>query len=149
MPTDAHCGIAAIPHGTEDLMSYYRDPIADLFVAYRALKQFFPDEVLLIRIGAFYELFGECAVALTKVSRLTLFSHSLGTQAGFGVSELEKYRKKLEDAGYKVLLAEQDARGAFKLSNPNEKAERAEQRQRRKKQKAAQRRLEFEPGSGG
>ncbi|MBX3388719.1 MAG: DNA mismatch repair protein MutS [Phycisphaeraceae bacterium] len=64
--------------------------------------------VLLFRIGDFYEMFDDDAVAVSKAIGLTLTQRTAGVpMAGVPHHQLETYLKKLIDKGFRVAVCEQ------------------------------------------
>lgn len=64
--------------------------------------------VLLFRIGDFYEMFDDDAVAVSKAIGLTLTQRTAGVpMAGLPHHQLETYLKKLIDKGFRVAVCEQ------------------------------------------
>ncbi|CAG1008001.1 DNA mismatch repair protein MutS [Phycisphaerales bacterium] len=86
----------ASPRETPAMQQYYR------------FKKRHPGCVLMFRIGDFYEMFDEDAVAVSKAIGLTLTQRSEGVpMAGVPFHQLETYLKKLIAAGFRVAVAEQ------------------------------------------
>src|SRR5882724_3197697 len=78
----------------------------------RAIKQKYPDAVLLFRVGDFYETFGEDAITASRVLGITLTkrNNSAATSsdlAGFPYHALDTYLHKLVKAGYRVAVCDQ------------------------------------------
>ncbi|SKA07958.1 DNA mismatch repair protein MutS [Sediminibacterium ginsengisoli] len=79
---------------------------------HRAIKQKYPDAVLLFRVGDFYETFGEDAIIASKVLGITLTKRNNGSAsaselAGFPHHALDTYLHKLVKAGYRVAICDQ------------------------------------------
>ncbi|MBO9572127.1 MAG: DNA mismatch repair protein MutS [Chitinophagaceae bacterium] len=79
---------------------------------HRAIKQRYPDAVLLFRVGDFYETFGEDAVVAARVLGITLTKRNNGAAssselAGFPHHSLDTYLHKLVKAGYRVAICDQ------------------------------------------
>src|ERR1700722_9622023 len=78
---------------------------------YRELKARDPDALLLFRMGAFYELFGDDAERASAVLGLTLTSRDKGPDAmpmaGFPHPALETYLAKIVQAGWRAAVCEQ------------------------------------------
>ena len=74
-------------------------------------KEKYPDAILFFRMGDFYETFYEDAQTCSRVLGLTLTSRSKGTNpiplAGVPYHAVDKYLKKMLQAGYKVAVCEQ------------------------------------------
>jgi DNA mismatch repair protein MutS len=83
-----------------------------LMQQHRAIKQKYPDAILLFRVGDFYETFGEDAVIASKVLGITLTKRNNGSAssselAGFPHHSLDTYLHKLVKAGYRVAICDQ------------------------------------------
>ena len=79
---------------------------------HRAIKQKYPDAVLLFRVGDFYETFDEDAVITSRVLGITLTKRNNGAAtsnelAGFPHHALDTYLHKLVKAGYRVAICDQ------------------------------------------
>lgn len=79
---------------------------------HRAIKQKYPDAILLFRVGDFYETFGEDAVIASRVLGITLTRRNNGGAAsselaGFPHHALDTYLHKLVKAGYRVAVCDQ------------------------------------------
>lgn len=79
---------------------------------HRAIKQKYPDAVLLFRVGDFYETFAEDAVIASRVLGITLTKRNNGAAAsselaGFPHHALDTYLHKLVKAGYRVAICDQ------------------------------------------
>ncbi|MDE3144850.1 MAG: DNA mismatch repair protein MutS, partial [Bacteroidota bacterium] len=89
-----------------------------LMQQHRAIKQKYPDAILLFRVGDFYETFGEDAIKASAVLGITLTKRNSGAAsslelAGFPHHALDTYLHKLVKAGYRVAICDQ-------LENPKE-----------------------------
>jgi len=83
-----------------------------LMQQHRAIKQKYPDAVLLFRVGDFYETFGGDAIIAAKVLGITLTKRNNGAAsaselAGFPHHSLDTYLHKLVRAGYRVAICDQ------------------------------------------
>jgi DNA mismatch repair protein MutS len=83
-----------------------------LMQQHRAIKQKYPDAILLFRVGDFYETFGEDAIISAKVLGITLTKRNNGSAsaselAGFPHHALDTYLHKLVKAGYRVAICDQ------------------------------------------
>ncbi|MFM9908448.1 MAG: DNA mismatch repair protein MutS [Chitinophagaceae bacterium] len=83
-----------------------------LMQQHRAIKQKYPDAILLFRVGDFYETFGEDAILSSKVLGITLTKRNNGAAssselAGFPHHALDTYLHKLVKAGYRVAICDQ------------------------------------------
>ena len=79
---------------------------------HRAIKQKYPDAVLLFRVGDFYETFGQDAVVASQVLGITLTKRNNGAAAsldlaGFPHHALDTYLHKLVKAGHRVAICDQ------------------------------------------
>ena len=79
---------------------------------YAEIKAEHPDTVLFFRMGDFYEMFYEDAVAASEVLGITLTSRDKNSEnpvpmAGFPWHSVEGYLQRMLRAGYKVTLCEQ------------------------------------------
>jgi DNA mismatch repair protein MutS len=83
-----------------------------LMQQHRAIKQRYPDAILLFRVGDFYETFGEDAINTSRVLGITLTKRNNGAAssselAGFPHHALDTYLHKLVKAGYRVAICDQ------------------------------------------
>lgn len=83
-----------------------------LMQQHKAIKQKYPDAILLFRVGDFYETFGQDAVVASQVLGITLTKRNNGAAAsldlaGFPHHSLETYLHKLVKAGYRVAICDQ------------------------------------------
>jgi DNA mismatch repair protein MutS len=83
-----------------------------LMQQHRAIKQKYPDAILLFRVGDFYETFGDDAVKSSSVLGITLTKRNNGAAAslelaGFPHHSLDTYLHKLVKAGYRVAICDQ------------------------------------------
>jgi DNA mismatch repair protein MutS len=83
-----------------------------LMQQHRAIKQKYPDAILLFRVGDFYETFGQDAVLASGVLGITLTKRNNGAAAsselaGFPHHALDTYLHKLVKAGYRVAICDQ------------------------------------------
>ncbi|MDR3712219.1 MAG: DNA mismatch repair protein MutS [Puia sp.] len=83
-----------------------------LMQQHRAIKQRYPDAILLFRVGDFYETFGSDAVIASQVLGITLTKRNNGAAssselAGFPHHSLDTYLHKLVRAGYRVAICDQ------------------------------------------
>ncbi len=79
---------------------------------HKAIKQKYPDALLLFRVGDFYETFGQDAVIASQVLGITLTKRNNGAAAsldlaGFPHHALDTYLHKLVKAGYRVAICDQ------------------------------------------
>lgn len=83
-----------------------------LMQQHKAIKQKYPDAILLFRVGDFYETFGQDAVIASQVLGITLTKRNNGAAAsldlaGFPHHSLDTYLHKLVKAGYRVAICDQ------------------------------------------
>lgn len=83
-----------------------------LMKQHKAIKQKYPDAILLFRVGDFYETFGSDAIIAAKVLGITLTkrnnnSDTTNELAGFPHHALDTYLHKLVKAGYRVAICDQ------------------------------------------
>ena len=83
-----------------------------LMQQHRAIKQRYPDAILLFRVGDFYETFGEDAITSSRVLGITLTKRNNGAAsaselAGFPHHSLDSYLHKLVRAGHRVAICDQ------------------------------------------
>ncbi|MES1197864.1 MAG: DNA mismatch repair protein MutS, partial [Chitinophagaceae bacterium] len=83
-----------------------------LMQQHRAIKQKYPDAILLFRVGDFYETFGTDAVVASRVLGITLTKRNNGAAAsldlaGFPHHALDTYLHKLVKAGHRVAICDQ------------------------------------------
>jgi DNA mismatch repair protein MutS len=83
-----------------------------LMQQHRAIKQKYPDAILLFRVGDFYETFGEDAIIASKILGITLTKRNNGSAssselAGFPHHAMDTYLHKLVKAGYRVAICDQ------------------------------------------
>jgi len=83
-----------------------------LMQQHKAIKQKYPDAILLFRVGDFYETFGQDAVIASKVLGITLTKRNNGAAAssdlaGFPHHALDTYLHKLVKAGHRVAICDQ------------------------------------------
>lgn len=89
-----------------------------LMQQHKAIKQKYPDAILLFRVGDFYETFGHDAVQAANILGITLTKRNNGIDnsnelAGFPHHALDTYLHKLVKAGFRVAICDQ-------LENPKE-----------------------------
>jgi DNA mismatch repair protein MutS len=79
---------------------------------YLSVKKKYADAILMFRLGDFYEMFFEDAVAASRVLDLTLTGRDCGLEkraemCGVPYHAVDNYIKKLVENGYKVAICEQ------------------------------------------
>ncbi|QSS97103.1 DNA mismatch repair protein MutS [Psychroflexus sp. ALD_RP9] len=84
---------------------------------YNAIKEKYPDALLLFRVGDFYETFGDDAVKTARILNIVLTNRNNGSErtelAGFPHHSLNTYLPKLVRAGERVAICDQ-------LENPSQ-----------------------------
>jgi DNA mismatch repair protein MutS len=83
-----------------------------LMQQHRAIKQKYPDAILLFRVGDFYETFGEDAIHASRILGITLTKRNNGVAssselAGFPHHALDTYLHKLVKGGFRVAICDQ------------------------------------------
>jgi len=83
-----------------------------LMQQHRAIKQKYPDAILLFRVGDFYETFGEDAIHASRLLGITLTRRNNGAAssselAGFPHHALDSYLHKLVKGGFRVAICDQ------------------------------------------
>jgi DNA mismatch repair protein MutS len=108
-PAPAFCKL-----GNALYLSAMAKEIADtpMMQQHRAIKQKYPDAILLFRVGDFYETFGGDAIIAAQVLGITLTKRNNGAAnsselAGFPHHALDTYLHKLVKAGYRVAICDQ------------------------------------------
>ena len=86
--------------------------VTPLMAQYNAIKQKYPNAILLFRVGDFYETFAEDAIESSKILNITLTKRANGAAshielAGFPHHALDNYLPKLVAAGKRVAVCEQ------------------------------------------
>ncbi len=86
--------------------------VTPLMKQYNAIKQKYPDALLLFRVGDFYETFGEDAVIAAGILNIILTKRGAGSDsetalAGFPHHSLNTYLPKLVKAGKRVAICDQ------------------------------------------
>jgi len=89
-----------------------REDLTPVMKQYYRLKERHRDEVLLFRMGDFYETFGEDARTASRVLGIALTTRDKRSEspipmAGVPYHSVNEYIKKLLDAGFRVAIAEQ------------------------------------------
>lgn len=83
-----------------------------LMKQHREIKKQYPDAILLLRVGDFYETYGEDAVVAAGILGITLTKRSNAIAgslelAGFPYHAIDTYLPKLVRAGYRVAVVDQ------------------------------------------
>ena len=84
-----------------------------LFQKYMAIQNQYPEHIVCMRIGDFYEVFGYGAVQVSELIELTLTSRDMGLKhrvpmVGFPYHRADVYYDKLTDKGLTLVIAEND-----------------------------------------
>ncbi len=82
-----------------------------LYSRYKELEKEYPENILALRVGDFYEVFGDNAVKLAKELSLTLTSREVGLpervpMIGFPYHAAEKFFSQIIALGYKISVCE-------------------------------------------
>ncbi|MGZ3910865.1 MAG: DNA mismatch repair protein MutS [Flavisolibacter sp.] len=93
-------------------MSKQKTAETPLMQQHKAIKEKYPDAVLLFRVGDFYETFGPDAIIASQVLGITLTKRNNGAAAdnelaGFPHHALDTHLHKLVKAGYRVAICDQ------------------------------------------
>jgi DNA mismatch repair protein MutS len=93
-------------------MAKQKNTETPLMQQHRAIKQKYPDAILLFRVGDFYETFGQDAIEASKILGITLTKRNNGAAAsselaGFPHHSLDTYLHKLVKAGHRVAVCDQ------------------------------------------
>jgi len=93
-------------------MSTTKSSDTPMMQQHRAIKQKYPDAILLFRVGDFYETFGQDAVLASGILGITLTKRnssaaSSSELAGFPHHALDTYLHKLVKAGHRVAICDQ------------------------------------------
>lgn len=84
-----------------------------LYQKYMAIQNEYPDYIVCMRVGDFYEVFGYGAVQVSELVELTLTSRDMGLKhrvpmVGFPYHRADVYYDKLTDKGLTLVIAEND-----------------------------------------
>ncbi len=93
-------------------MAKGKENLTPMLAQYHAIKEQYPDAILLFRLGDFYEAFYEDAEIVSKILNIVLTSRPAGKNrripmAGIPHHALNSYIHKLIHHGYKVAICEQ------------------------------------------
>src|SRR5436190_22783219 len=83
-----------------------------LMQQHKAIKQKYPDAILLFRVGDVYETFGNDAIVASQILGITLTKRNNGAAAsldlaGFPYHALDTYLHKLVKAGHRVSICDE------------------------------------------
>ncbi|GAB4317969.1 MAG: DNA mismatch repair protein MutS [Candidatus Zixiibacteriota bacterium] len=89
-----------------------KDSMTPMMRQYTAIKAKYPDHIIFFRMGDFYEMFGDDAVAGAEILGITLTKRPHGREgeiplAGVPHHAAERYLAKLAEAGRRVVVCEQ------------------------------------------
>lgn len=84
-----------------------------LYQKYMAIQNQYPEHIICMRVGDFYEVFGYGAVQVSELIDLTLTSRDMGLKhrvpmVGFPYHRADVYYDKLTDKGLTLVIAEND-----------------------------------------
>ena len=84
-----------------------------LYQKYMAIQNQYPEHIICMRVGDFYEVFGYGAVQVSELIDLTLTSRDMGLKhrvpmVGFSYHRADVYYDKLTDKGLTLVVAEND-----------------------------------------
>jgi DNA mismatch repair protein MutS len=80
--------------------------VPDLFSQYAKLKAQYPDAIVLMRVGDFFESFDEDADTIARVLSLAKTTRGEHRMAGFPHMHLARFLTPLVRAGFRVATAE-------------------------------------------
>ena len=80
--------------------------LPNLFEQHAKLKSQYPDAILLMRVGDFYEAFDDDADTLARVLSLARTTRGQRRMAGFPHMQLDRFLTALVGAGFRVATAE-------------------------------------------
>jgi len=107
---DALPGIA-YNRALEDAHPVSTDALTPMFRQYQEMKRQYPDVILLIRCGDFYEMYGEDAVVGAQAMDIALTAREVRGQkmpmAGVPYHAIDRYLARLLVAGHKAAIADQ------------------------------------------
>lgn len=86
--------------------------ITPMVSQYQAIKEQYPDVILMFRLGDFYEMFGDDAITASRELEIVLTSRSQGYAAdvpmcGVPFHAVDRYVAKLISKGYRVAICDQ------------------------------------------
>lgn len=75
---------------------------------YKAIKDKYPDAILLFRVNDFYECFYQDAITISSILDLVLTHNKLGVEmCGFPAVSLDAHLPRLVKAGFRVAICDQ------------------------------------------
>jgi DNA mismatch repair protein MutS len=86
--------------------------LTPMLAQYKAIKEQYPDVILMFRLGDFYEMFGDDAVTAARELEIVLTSREAGTagrmpMCGVPHHSVERYVARLISRGYRVAICDQ------------------------------------------
>ncbi len=86
--------------------------VTPMVAQYQAIKEQYPDVILMFRLGDFYEMFGDDAVTASRELEIVLTSRSQGYAAdvpmcGVPYHAVDRYIARLISKGYRVAICDQ------------------------------------------
>lgn len=86
--------------------------LTPMLAQYKAIKEQYPDVILMFRLGDFYEMFGDDAVTASRVLEIVLTSRDAGSggkmpMCGVPHHSAERYVARLISRGYRVAICDQ------------------------------------------
>jgi len=86
--------------------------VTPMVAQYKAIKEQYPDVILMFRLGDFYEMFGEDAITASRELEIVLTSRSQGYAAdvpmcGVPYHAVDRYVARLISKGYRVAICDQ------------------------------------------
>ncbi len=94
--------LPVINEAKEDKKEVVENKPQTLYDKYKALENKYPTAIIAMRVGDFYEVFGEAAVTVAENLELTLTSRDFGLEervkmVGFPFHRIDVYREKIRD----------------------------------------------------
>ena len=101
--------------------------ISPLYTRYVKLSEQYPTTIVALRVGDFYEVFGEKAELVAEKLELTLTSRDLGLEervpmVGFPYHRVDVYREKIQEFS-SVAIVESEDNVRFHLKKAEEKVD--------------------------
>lgn len=100
------------PEGTEPIEQPVTAKLSPLFERYMNFKTKYPENIIVLRVGDFYEIFGDDAKKASSILDLTLTSRDVGLEerlpmVGYPYHVEDKYRGKLQKT-FDIAVVEND-----------------------------------------
>lgn len=104
----------------EEIQPVIEEHISPLYQRYLDNEKEYPDKIVVMRVGDFYEVFGDNAVKLANELDLTLTGRDCGLtervpMIGFPYHTMEQYFKKIINCGHKIALLDDTLKQEPKL----------------------------------